>query len=241
MVSALALRANITDVYCKQTSDVQLAGKASVADLASLTAQVSSALSHKVETSEFQTFAAVTESRIAQAVVNANQGPTGPAGVAGVAGAAGVAGVAGPTGAAGPVGPAGAAGVNGAVGPQGPQGPQGAIGPAGSQGATGPAGTIGVLAQYETDVLAKAGGIAKGGFYYTSAGIVKVRVMPDIPRWLGPFSVQTTVSSIAPLEGVFPSSGAFSGDFSRRPDHQLTDVWQSRHCEYRPAQILFGA
>jgi hypothetical protein len=70
------------------------------------------------------------------------------------------------------------------------------------------------LAQYETDVLAKAGGVAKGGFYYTSAGVVKVRVMPDIPRWLGPFSVQTTVSSIAPLEGVFPSSGAFSGDFT---------------------------
>ena len=167
---------------------MQLAGKASVADLATLSSAVSTALAHKVETSEFQTFAAVTESRIAQAVVNANQGPTGPVGVAGAAGAAGAAGVAGPTGAAGPVGPAGAAGVNGAVGPQGPQGPQGAVGPAGSQGATGPTGTIGTLAQYETDAQAQVGGVARGGFYYTSAGLVKIRVTPDLLRWPGPYS-----------------------------------------------------
>jgi hypothetical protein len=173
VLAALALKADISSVYSKETSDVQLAGKASVADLATLSSAVSTALAHKVETSEFQTIAAVTESRIAQAVVNANQGPTGPAGMAGVAGAAGPqgpAGAAGPTGsdgAVGPQGPQGVAGPQGAVGPQGPQGAQGVAGvgvtgpagPAGAAGATGPAGSggsIGTLTKYATQQAANS-------------------------------------------------------------------------------------
>ena len=159
MVSALALKANVTDVYSKQTSDVQLAGKASVADLASLTAQVSSALSHKVESSEFQTFAAVTESRIGQCVVNANAGPTGPAGVAGVAGAVGVAG------------------------PQGPQGVAGVAGPTGSSAAFDGA----ALKQASTDLAAYIAGVPRWGAYSRSAS-AQTRPSQTSAPWVFPAS-----------------------------------------------------
>jgi hypothetical protein len=177
VASALALKADVTSVYSKETSDVQLANCAKQADIASLSSAISTALAHKVETSEFASFQAITESRIAQAVVNANQGPTG---AAGPQGAQGVAGVAGPTG---PVGPAGAAGADGAVGPQGVAGPQGPQGVAGPAGATGPAGSSAafdgaVLKQATSDAEAFAAGVSRWSAYLNGSAL-QVRISAD--------------------------------------------------------------
>lgn len=100
----------------------------------------------------------------------------------------------------------------GAAGPTGAQGATGAAG-VGATGPAGPAGSIGALAQYETDAQAQVGGVVRGGFYYTSAGVVKVRMMPDMLRWPGPYSVDSTLSSLTPVGGLFPAD-AFMGDFT---------------------------